>query len=40
MNKIKIAVVGYGNIGRFAVEAIQTASGMELAGCSQSILYR
>jgi len=29
---IKIAVVGYGNIGRFAVEAIQAASDMELAG--------
>ena len=30
--KKKIAVVGYGNIGRFAVEAIQAASDMELAG--------
>ena len=29
---IKIAVVGYGNIGRFAVEAIQAASDMELVG--------
>lgn len=32
MNKLKIAVVGYGNIGRFAVEAVQAASDMELAG--------
>jgi len=32
MKKIKIAVVGYGNIGKFAVEAIQAASDMELVG--------
>ena len=29
---IRIAVVGYGNIGRFAVEAVQAAPDMELAG--------
>ncbi len=29
---IKVAVVGYGNIGRFAVEAVQAAPDMELAG--------
>ncbi|MDR1729222.1 MAG: diaminopimelate dehydrogenase [Prevotellaceae bacterium] len=32
MEKIKIAVVGYGNIGKFAVEAIQAAPDMELVG--------
>ncbi|WP_043587623.1 diaminopimelate dehydrogenase [Geminisphaera colitermitum] len=32
MSKIRIAVVGYGNIGRFAVEAVQEAPDMELAG--------
>jgi len=32
MSKLKVAVIGYGNIGRFAVEAIQAASDMELAG--------
>ncbi len=32
MEKIKIAVVGYGNIGKFAVEAIQAAPDMELTG--------
>lgn len=32
MNKIKVAVVSYGNIGKFAVEAVQAASDMELAG--------
>ena len=30
--RIRVAVVGYGNIGRFAVEAVQAASDMELAG--------
>lgn len=30
--KIRVAVVGYGNIGKCAVEAIRTASDMELAG--------
>ncbi len=32
MNKLRIAVVGYGNIGRSAVEAVQAAPDMELAG--------
>jgi diaminopimelate dehydrogenase len=32
MKKIRVAVVGYGNIGRFAVEAVQAAGDMELAG--------
>lgn len=32
MKKIRAAVVGYGNIGRFTVEAIQTAPDFELAG--------
>ncbi|MCL2421510.1 MAG: diaminopimelate dehydrogenase [Defluviitaleaceae bacterium] len=32
MNKIRIAVVGYGNIGQHAVEAILSAPDMELAG--------
>lgn len=32
MQKIKIAIVGYGNIGRFAVDAVAEASDMELAG--------
>jgi len=29
---LRIAVVGYGNIGRYAVEAVQAAPDMELAG--------
>ncbi|MBP5611258.1 MAG: diaminopimelate dehydrogenase [Bacteroidales bacterium] len=29
---IRIAVIGYGNIGRYAVEAVQEAKDMELAG--------
>ena len=32
MSLIRIAVVGYGNIGRSAVEAVQAAPDMELAG--------
>lgn len=32
MNKIKVAIVGYGNIGRFAVEAVLAAPDMELKG--------
>ena len=32
MEKIKVAVVGYGNIGRYSVEAIQAAPDMELVG--------
>lgn len=31
-NPLRIAVVGYGNIGRSAVEAVQAAPDMELAG--------
>ena len=32
MQKLKIAVVGYGNIGKYAVEAVQAAPDMELVG--------
>lgn len=32
MSKIKAAVVGYGNIGRFVVEALQEAQDFEIAG--------
>lgn len=32
MEKIKVAIVGYGNIGRFAVEAVTAAPDMELVG--------
>jgi len=32
MKKIRVAVVGYGNIGIYAVEAIRASSDMELAG--------
>ena len=31
-SKIRVAVVGYGNIGKYAVEAVHEASDMELAG--------
>lgn len=30
--KIKVAIVGYGNIGRFALEAVQAAQDFELMG--------
>lgn len=32
MNKIRACVVGYGNIGKFAIDAINKAPDMELAG--------
>ncbi|MDR2982053.1 MAG: diaminopimelate dehydrogenase [Puniceicoccales bacterium] len=32
MKKIRVAIVSYGNIGRFAIEAVQDAPDMELAG--------
>ena len=32
MNKIKAAVIGYGNIGRFVVEALEAAPDFEVAG--------
>lgn len=34
--KIRIAIVGYGNIGRYAVEAVQAADDMELVGVVSS----
>lgn len=30
--KIRVAVVGYGNIGKFAIEAVQASEDMDLAG--------
>ena len=32
MKKIRAAVVGYGNIGRFAIEALEAAPDFEIAG--------
>ena len=32
MNKIRVAVVGYGNIGRYTVQALEAAPDMEIAG--------
>lgn len=32
MKKLRIAVIGYGNVGRFTVEAINASEDMELAG--------
>ena len=32
MDKLRVAVVGYGNVGRYALEAVQAAPDMELAG--------
>ena len=32
MSKIKVAVIGYGNIGKFSVEAVQGAPDMKLVG--------
>ena len=32
MEKIRVAIVGYGNIGKYALDAVMTAPDMELAG--------
>ncbi len=32
MNKIRVAIVGYGNIGKYALQALQAAPDMEIAG--------
>lgn len=32
MEKIRVAIVGYGNIGRFTLEAVEAAADMECAG--------
>ena len=32
MKKIRAAVVGYGNIGKFTLEALEAASDFEVAG--------
>ena len=32
MKKLKIVVVGYGNVGKFTVEAVKASPDMELAG--------
>ena len=32
MEKIRVAIVGYGNIGKYALQALQAAPDMEIAG--------
>ena len=32
METIKVAIVGYGNIGKYALQAIEAASDMECIG--------
>ena len=32
MSKTKVAIVGYGNIGRFSLEAVEAAGDMECVG--------
>jgi len=32
MNKLRVTIVGYGNVGRFALEAVEAAPDMELVG--------
>lgn len=32
MSKLRVAIIGYGNIGRYSVEAVKAAEDMELAG--------
>ena len=32
MKKIKVAIVGYGNIGKYALQALEVTNDMELVG--------
>ena len=32
MNKIRVAVVGYGNIGKYAIQALEASEDMEISG--------
>ena len=32
MKKIRVAIVGYGNIGKYALQALEAAPDMELVG--------
>ena len=32
MKKIKVAIVGYGNIGKYALQALEASPDMELVG--------
>ena len=34
--KIRVAIIGYGNVGKYAVQAVQSAPDMDLAGVVQS----
>lgn len=36
-NKIRVAILGYGNIGKYAVEAVQASPDMQLVGIVQPI---
>ena len=37
MKKIRAAIVGYGNIGRYALEALEAANDFEVAGIVKNI---
>ena len=37
MEKIKAAVIGYGNIGRYVIEALQVAPDFEIVGVVRQI---
>lgn len=40
MHRIRVCVAGYGNVGREAVECINQAPDMELAGVVESVMLR
>ena len=40
MKKFRAAVVGYGNIGKFTVEALEAAPDFEIAGIVSSLVGR
>ena len=39
MKKIRVAIVGYGNIGQYALQALEAAPDMEIAGVFDKFAY-
>ena len=37
---VKVAIVGYGNIGRYALEAVESAPDMECVAAEAQTAYR
>ena len=40
MEKIKVAIVGYGNIGQYTLEAVEASADMECVGIVRRVASR